>query len=109
MGSPTDDASEMLMNTPERLAGSGTTEDVSAQLPHGAYATLLVGATAVRVVISGVSTATGQVAQTSLRLPAGFPLNWTVVKGVSDYVHVEEDTTTAGYECWVWKSSPGKA
>lgn len=87
---------------PVRLAGTGTTEAATEKLQHGRAYKLKVGGTAVRVTFLPSEPTGSDVATTSLRLAAGDEFVWTVDQ-LSQYVAIEEDSTSAGYEAWVWK------
>lgn len=88
------------------LTSTGTTEDtIAARLPANRDAIILNesdGSRVICVTFNGVSTTTGQVAQTDFKLQAGAAFRWTVVKGVSDYVHIEEYSTSGGTQARVW-------
>ena len=91
---------------PDRLNGTGTTEDHNTTvLTGGEMATLVVGENPVRVTFSGETGASAQVATTDLRLPGGFRLDWVVTTGVDDVVYVEAADENSTYELWVWTSS----
>ena len=88
------------------LTSTGTTEDTTAAaLPQGFDAIIVNESDANRaicVVFNGVDTATGQVAQTSFKLFAGAAFRWRVIKGISDWVHIEEYSTSGGTQARVW-------
>lgn len=91
---------------PDRLAGTGTTEDLTTTpLTVGPYATIVVGSVAVRVELNNDPTATGQVATTDVVLAANSRFDWEVELSTR-YVHVEAADGTSAYECWVWQSGP---
>lgn len=95
---PTATASE------DRLAGTGTTEDtIAAVLPPGSDALIVnEGDTTICVKFNSSSTTTGQVEQTDFRIPAEGSFRWSVRKGIDDWVHVEEYSTSTGYVARVW-------
>jgi len=90
---------------PKRLAGTGATEDVTdTALAVAQYATILVGAVAVRFTLSANATATGQVATTDPIIPAYGRFDW-LVGNDTIHAHVEAADGTTAYEAWVWTSS----
>jgi hypothetical protein len=115
MGLPTDQASEMIVPSgdatapydEQRLANTGTTESSNATgLVVGSMATLVVGGVAVRVRWRGSAGLATQVATTQQIVPAYGRIDWTVLKGKSEYVYVEAADAASAYEAWVWSSSP---
>ena len=94
---------------PDRLAGTGTTEDSTASLmTNGRFATLLAGDTAIRFTLRGTVGVAGQVATTDRILAANQRFDWTVTDGTAG-VYVEAADGSSAYEAWVWQSSPGVA
>lgn len=95
-----------LGRTPFLLTGTATTESVSPPLQAGAFCTLMVGATGIRVTWNENSTSTGQVTvATDLLLPAFSRFDW-VADGPTSYVHVESDGGVGTHQAWLWISSP---
>lgn len=91
----------------DRLAGSGTTEDLNTTaFTQGRMATLVNGEEPIRFVINASATTTGQVALTSTVLGPYARFDWCV-EDDSTHVHVEAADASSAYECWTWMSSPG--
>ena len=92
---------------PDRLAGTGTTEDHNTTaLKVGAMATLLCGDTAVRFSLRTDTGGSTQVATTDRILAANQRFDWIVTKDTA-VVYVEASDGSSAYECWVWSSSSG--
>lgn len=92
---------------PILLADTGATEDSNAEaLPGGKYATLKVGATAIRVRFLGEAAVTGAVSSTDLLLNAYERYDWVVVPNRSDFVYCEAADGASAYQVWLWPSSP---
>lgn len=89
----------------QRLADAAGAATVnSTALLVGSFATLSVGAQAVRVTFFGAATG-GSVAATDLLVAANTTINW-IVQNDTKHVYVAEPGG-ATYEAWVWTSSPG--
>lgn len=88
----------------QRLAGTGATgaENTTA-LAGGEMATLLVGATAVRVRWGGSSSVEADT--TDPILPAYGRFDWMVDAAADDFVSVQAADGTSSFEAWVWTSS----
>lgn len=88
----------------QRLSGTGGTgAENSTALKGGEMATLLVGATAVRVAWGGSSSA--EASTTGPILGAYSRFDWMVTTGVDDWVSVEAADGAATFEAHVWTSS----
>lgn len=99
---PSDSSSR---RSPERLAGTGTTEaHNTGRLIHHNMATLLVGDTAIRFMLREASGLAGVVATTDMYLAAGASFTWTVDR-LTRHVYIEAADGASTYEAWVWKSS----
>lgn len=92
----------------QRLSGTGATgaENTTA-LAGGEMATLLVGATAVRVRWGGADTVEADT--TDPILPAYGRFDWVVDSSRDDFVSVQAADGTSAYEAWVWTSSGARA
>lgn len=88
------------------FASTGTTEDtIAAALTPNKDAIIVnesEGDRKICVTINGSSATSGQVAQTDMKLFAGASFRWLVVGGVSDWVHIEEFSTSGGTQARVW-------
>ncbi len=102
---PTGTSDDSGRRTPERLAGTGTTEaHNSARLTINSMATMIVGAEPIRFILREDLGLSGVVATTDIYLAAGASFTWTV-DFLSRHVYVEAADGAAAYEVWVWKSS----
>ncbi len=89
----------------QRLAGTGTAESSNAvALQAGIYATLKVGATAIRVTFTKAVGLATRVATTDLVIGAYERFDW-VVREDTKVVYCEAADGLAAYEAWVWNSS----
>lgn len=89
----------------QRLGNTGTTEANNATaLTVGSMATLVVGATSIRISMRTATGGASQVATTSLLLPANGRIDW-LVEAETKIVYVEAGDAASAYECWVWTSS----
>lgn len=89
----------------QRLAGTGTTEAATTvALTPSRFATLVVGAAAVRITFHTDAPAAGSVATTSTILGAYSRYDW-FVDPYTRHVAVEAADGAAAYEAWVWTSS----
>lgn len=88
------------------ISGTGTTEDSNATaLNVGSYATLLVGASSVRVSFRKLTAQPDQVATTAPLLPAGAKFDWFVTDDTK-VLYAQAGDGASAYEAWLWQSSP---
>lgn len=91
---------------PETITGTGTTEVWSrSTLKSGVMATLMVGATAVRIAFRGDPAVANSVELTDLLIPASSSFTW-VVDPLTKYVYLEAGDAVASFQAWLWRSSP---
>lgn len=91
---------------PDRLAGTGTTEDHNTTaLNVGQFATLMVGDTAVRVSFRSATGGSGQVATTDMIIAANKDFPWLVFDATK-VVYIEAADGSSAYEAWLWQSNP---
>ncbi|NJL44442.1 MAG: hypothetical protein HC945_03980 [Nitrosarchaeum sp.] len=89
----------------QRLANTGSTESSSTELTVGKMATIMVGATAIRIEFLPTAGAGSSVATTSLIIGVNQRFAW-VVLDETKFVAIEAADGASAYEAWVWTSSP---
>lgn len=93
------------LRKPQYLADTGTTESHNPNaLAHNQMATLLVGLTSVRVMLSASGGLSDVVATTDIILGPGSTFTW-MVDSLTRHAYVEAADGASPYEAWVWKSS----
>ena len=105
MGPEPGTAADGSPRIPQRITGSGTTEDHNDYaLSIGQMATMLVGAVAIRFRLAGSAGLSTQVAATDPYLPAGARFDWLVDIDTC-FVYQEADGGSGTHESHVWTSS----
>lgn len=98
--------------TPQRLAGTGTTEAGTTKLIHNKVYRLRVGAAPVRVAFYGAAQGASAVATTSMIIPAYTEYPFLSAEGGDNsspygscFVYIEAADGLAAYEAWVYRAS----